>query len=441
MAAASYTTDLATLLLSESADSTSWAEPTATGWTNLGNTVTIPDTDDYIQGSACNSGQCKTGVGGLLGNYGSGVTLPTDGAFFIWVKYDASVSLATESSGGMRVIIGSSLSDFWAYTHFGSDTYQYGGWMCLPNADPSNLTASYTVGSPGSARQYVGWAYNAPTSVPSKGNPYKIDAVRWGRGEFRVNGGDLSNGYATFAGMAQTNDYNDGTNGYNRWGLFQEIDGGYRWQGLMTLGYSSAVDFRDSNRNIVIANTKKVTSAFNTIEIKQATSRVDWTTISFQSLGTVSKGTLTVTDNADVNIDSCNFSKMGDFTFLSNSSIIDSAFRQCGQISLSTSVFTGNVVSDSSVASNTSAVIWNVATDPDGYLDGCSFVAGSTTTNHTCKERFRNCRNKYSWRRFPVIQDGRGNSVHSGESGDGGGHRSDCYRDQDTRRGDLSSCI
>jgi hypothetical protein len=43
---------------------------------------------------------------------------------------------------------------------------------------------------------------------------------------------------------------------------------------------------------------------------------------------------------------------------------------------------TGTTVDDSQVASDSSALVWNLATDPDGYLDNMSFIAGSTYTNH-----------------------------------------------------------
>jgi hypothetical protein len=159
------------------------------------------------------------------------------------------------------------------------------------------------------------------------------DAIRYGRCELRVNGGDLANGYATFAGMQANNDANDATAGYNRWGLFQSMGGTYMWKGLMTLGYSTAVDFRDSNRVIVIdGNVKKVSSNFNKIDIRQATSRVDWTSVSIISLSSVAKGNFKVVDNATVNFDSNAFSDMGTFIFQSNSTVTGTSFIRCGQV-------------------------------------------------------------------------------------------------------------
>jgi hypothetical protein len=52
-----------------------------------------------------------------------------------------------------------------------------------------------------------------------------------------------------------------------------------------------------------------------------------------------------------------------------------------GAITAAGAVFTGVKVLTPIVAADTSAVIWNVATDPDGYLDDCSFSKG-TNAHH-----------------------------------------------------------
>ena len=84
-------------------------------------------------------------------------------------------------------------------------------------ADPAANTYDATLGSPGTTWTYAGGCFNA-TSVPSKGNPFYVDAVREGRCQIFAVDGD-ANGYATFAGMATENDEAN-----NRWGLFQAID-------------------------------------------------------------------------------------------------------------------------------------------------------------------------------------------------------------------------
>lgn len=343
MAAPTYDVDLT--ILDDAADSTGWAEPTASGWTSLF-AITSAETDLFIQGGTCNSATFKTGVGGMLFDAGaSGVTIPTDGAFLIWAYWAAPNSLANEANGGIRTMIGSALNAFYGFIHGGSDTYTYGGWLNLATGDPSAVTPDYTEGSPTSTRRYFGWGVNA-TTVPSKGNPFVVDICYYGRCEARFSDGD-SGTPATFAGFATLND-----NSSYRYGLIQAISGGYLWKGLMTLGYGGAVYFADSNKTILIENTKKVTANFNKIEINNTGSEVYWTAISFQALGTVSKGRFEMVDNATVEIDACSFTDMDTFVFLSNGVITDTIFRRCGQITAGGATFSGCTISNSTAATN-----------------------------------------------------------------------------------------
>lgn len=379
MAAPSYTTDLSTLTQAEETGTppTGWGEPTATNWTSL-NQVTGLETDFFIQNTNCISATVKTGVGGYLYNAGSGITIPSDGAVLVWGFWSAPNCLDTEANGGMRVVIGSSTLNFYACKNGGKDfaPNPYGGWVCMAMGDPASITPDYTVGSPTTTKQYIGWCYNAPTAVPSKGNPFGVDAIRYGRCEMRLNGGDLANGYATFAGYAAQNDAIA-----NRWGLFQDVGGSYRWQGLMTLGYTSAVDFRDSNVVVMIANTKKVTANFNKIEIRQASSRVDWTNVTFIALGTVSKGRLECIDDADVNISGCTFQGMDTFIFKSVSEVLNSTFLNCGIITANSAKFNGTKFTGFTGAADASQLVWDTNVDLDGKIDGCTFTKGTNATH------------------------------------------------------------
>jgi hypothetical protein len=377
MAVASYTTDLSTISQAEETSGT-WAEPTATGWTSL-NSIVFQENEFTIQSTYCVAATLKTGVGGILADSGaSGVTIPTDGAFLVWCYFAAPSLLDTEANGGMRLICGSALNAFYWVKIGGKDLYPnpYGGWQNLAMANPSAITTETAVGAPTTTRRYFGWAYNCPSTVPSKGNPFGVDVLRYGRCESRFAGGTSPDSPCTFAGYATQNDLSA-----NRWGLITASEGGFKWRGLMTLGYVSAVDFRDSNTLVLIVNDKKVTSNFSKIEIRQATSRVDLASVSFQALGTVAKGNLEVIDDCDVNISKCTFTDMGTFIFKSASDILNSIFRRCGQITANDANFTGTIFDSSSAAADTSALVWDVATDPNSDLSGCSFTKG-TNAHH-----------------------------------------------------------
>lgn len=371
MAAPSYTTDLTTI---DTADTTTgWAESSDGNWDDGGGPTN--DTDTYIQGGATPASvsqtMTKSTICSLLYNNGAGITLPTDGAYLVWQMWLSPTALNTYANGGLRVVVGSSLGDFYSWDVGGSDFARnpYGGWH--NHAVNTGVTADDTVGTPGATEQYVGAAANPSTGI-SKGNPHAVDALRYGRCESRFADGDLANGYCTFAGYAAVNDTLA-----NRWGLLQAIPGGYLYKGLMVLGHSTAVDFRDSDVTIYIDNTPKVTANFNTIEVRQATSRVDWTRITFISLGTTSKGRFITTDNADLNWQGCAFQDMGTFSFLSGASILGCIFLRCAAITAAGPDMTGSSVLLSTVAADASALVWNVATDPDGYLDDMTFSEGA----------------------------------------------------------------
>jgi hypothetical protein len=359
MAAASYTTDLTDI---DTAD-------TNTTYTNIGTGADAQETDYFIQGTACVSKPFNITAGGIYHNEGAGVTFNTGEVFWIWTYFAAPNALLSETSGGMRALVGSSGTAYNMWNLYGSDNYTYGGWRCYP-VDVVNVSADATTGSPGATRQYFGVYCNTSVGI-SKGNPLGLDCMRKGRGEMRINGGDLANGYATFSGYATQNDKNT-TGSYNRWGLFQYEDGAYRWQGLMVLGYTSAVDFRDSNKSVVVNNTKKVQSTFNRIEVRQASSRVDWTNINITALGTTSRGDFECIDNADVNFETCVFTDMGTWIFQSGSTILNSTFRRTGLITQGGAVFDGCVI-DSNRDATKAMLVSNL-----DNIDNCTFISDGT---------------------------------------------------------------
>lgn len=375
MTAPSYTEDLADIDLATAI--TNWAESTDAAWA-LGGAPTADGDYPYIQGSmAISQTATKTGLVSLLVNNGSGITVPTDGAVFVWQNFSSPPAIDNYATGGLRVMIGSGLGAFYSWDVGGNDFGRnpYGGWQ--NHAVNPTVSVDDTVGVPSGTQQYIGAAAKIITGI-GKGNPHQVDAVRYGRGSSIFEYGDLANGYCTFAGFATQND-----NSTYRWGLIQAIDGGYLYKGKMTLGTTSnAVDFRDSNVSVLIDATPKVTASFNTIEVNNASTRVDWTNVKFTALGTASPGRLLCNVNADLNWDRCQFTGMGAFTFGGTASTCTNAiWKSCGLVTGAGGTFNGSSVLTSTVAADASAFNWNVVTDPDGYLDDMTFSKG-TNAHH-----------------------------------------------------------
>lgn len=372
MAAPSYTTDLTTIVdFDGTPSSPTVAEPT-TGWT-AGRSPTT-DTDFPIQSTNHASLTMNTtGKAGILCTNASTFTWTSGDYLFGWIVWLAPGAIDSITNGGMAMLCGSSASAYKVYYIGGnsSGSYPYGGWQNFA-VDPT-MAYDEIFGSP-SDYYVVGAGANVVSAV-AKGNPLGFDVFRYGRGEFRIAGGESGN-YATFSGMASTNDASSA-----RWGLFQAVAGGYKFKGLMYFGYGSLTEFTDSNKSIVIDDSKYVQTDFNRIEIHNASSIITWANISITSLSTVSPGTLEVIDNATLNFDSCTFTDMSTFIFQSNSAITNTTFRRCGQITSGGGTFTGSLVTASTVAVDTAALVWNVATDTNGYLDDTKYVKG-TNAHH-----------------------------------------------------------
>ena len=374
MAAPTYATDLTTMVdFDGTPSSPTVAEPTG-GWT-AGRNPTASDTDFPIQSSThCSLVMNTTGKAGAICDNVSSFTWSSGDYLFGWIIWLAPGAIATQSSGGLAMICGSAANALKVFYVGGSDwgSYPYGGWQNFA-VDPT-LTQDESIGTPGTDYDFVGAGANVLSAV-SKGNPLGFDVFRYGRGEFRVALGDGTTP-ATFAGMAAANDATTA-----RWGLFQEASGNYKFKGLMILGYASAVTFDDSNKSVVIDDMIYVNSTFNAIEIRNASSDVTWENIGITSLNTTSPGTFEVVDNATVLLQSCVFTDMDTFAFLTNTDALGCTFRRCGIITAAGADMTGSLVTGYEGTANTSPVVWNVATNPVGLLDEMTFEMGTALTH------------------------------------------------------------
>jgi hypothetical protein len=369
MATPTYATDLADIV----------TDMAGTGdWTAIGggaSGLTAPEEDYFIQGSNCISkGAWSSDIKGMIYDYSGSFVVPTSGAVIIWLAYQATNSLDTLAGGGIRVVIGSSDGDFYHYNVAGSDTLVFDIWRPYV-VDPNTASSDDQDGTPSGTEAFVGGLADIPASGPSKGSPFAVDAIRYGRCELRYTNGETAD-YANFDGAAVY-----AGDGIRQWGLLDKVQGVYYMQGFHSFGLSgAAVDFRDSNRVLFIRDTGKVVAAFNRLEIINSGSNVEWTNISISAQGTQSPGTFIVTAGTFTAI-GCTFVDMGTFTFLSTSEALDCIFRGCGQITAAGADLTGSSISGYEGSSDSSALVWDVATDTGGLLDDTTFTKGTAPTH------------------------------------------------------------
>jgi hypothetical protein len=352
-----------------------WAEFTGNSYDQQGAPAYEDNEYPYIQGLYAVTQDCTkdADVGSLGYDYGSTISLPTDGAFLVWQAFSSPFQLGTYAQGGFRLVVGDDLANFEAWYVGGSDKgrYPYGGFEC----HAVNTTIGYDdIAGTKTIDRFVGGAVYVLVG-PSKGEPHQVDVMRFGRCSAIFEHGEVSD-YADISGFAAVNDTQA-----NRWGLIQTVPGGYLWQGRMQLGtVTNAVDFRDSNKTISIQWTPKVTDNFNLIEVINIDSNIEMTGFTFQVLDvtTASKGRFLMTDPATVALDSCSFVDMDTFVFDSTGTVtIDVCiFRRCAQVTQGGASFDG-----CSFLNTTSAV--SLLVDDLDNIDNCDFT--SDGSNHAIK--------------------------------------------------------
>jgi len=375
MAAPSYTEDLTDITLAEN----------TTGWSALGGGASglAAGPDFAMEGTNCVDKQVTASEKGQVFAAGAGIAPGANTHFFVWA-FLATPGLAnTLANRGLAIIIGTGLAAYNAFHVEGSNTYGAAGRVgkCYPIRYVTTGTASppyrTLTGSPGANPQYFGATANITGTV--KGANLGVDAIRYGTGGF-ITAGEVANP-ATFAGFQAANDATSA-----RWGIFTLVGGSYELQGRFVIGQNNAgtptlAYFNDSNRNIIILDTPHSLTDFTQIIIDHASTQVYWTNINITALGTNNPGRIVVNNGTTVSFTTCFFTSIGITTLTSIVTALNCTWRLCGAITAAGADLSGSSVLTPNVTADTSGLIWNTATDPDGYLDDMTFSKG-TTAHH-----------------------------------------------------------
>jgi hypothetical protein len=281
----------------------------------------------------------------------------------------------TRDNRGIVLCIGDSTSAFVKFHVDGVDTLPLGGGNVYAIRFDNTALANVRtlVGTPGTSPQTIGGGLNTTDTV--RGVNLGVDAARVGTG-YDVLNGTGADPEASFAGVASDDESTSE-------GLFQTADGGYAWQGKLRIGSAStACEFLDSNVLLAIKDTPHSLVDFTEMIIENAASIVTLNNVTFLGLGTNNRGRLEVlTSAATLAYTSCIFQDFG-VTILGTGSTMDScSWIGADVITANGADLSGSTISGFEGTADTSPVIWDVATDPDGKLDDMSVTKGTAATH------------------------------------------------------------
>lgn len=409
--AGSITQDLIDISLAES----------ATGWTGLSGQL---DSEVFKEGANAWTYQTpKNAVGSATFTPAANINMTANyttphlywtmrcDVFPFCEAYNAAASPVSTNSGLMvRVTDGSGNYTQWHVS--GSDIWD-GSWA-LWVLDLTNTTNVHSTSGTLSLADVdiITWY----TDNSNSGNIRIIDntwldAVRYGDGLIASSAAAEAFSFQDIA--------DDDALTANWYGVIQETDGVLFCQGKLVIGTDTgdspqrAANFVSSGETVYFPDRLVSTSHYAIVGKAAAVSSPNYPTdISISGLVTKTVGTqgaevdFSDTDINSLAIDGSTFIDMGTMQFLGNGSspvsatITNNVFNGCGTTTFNSSVVaTGNgwtncgqitgagaTLSDSSVtgytgATGTSAVVWNVATDPDGFMDNMAFTKGAGTTH------------------------------------------------------------
>jgi hypothetical protein len=175
----------------------------------------------------------------------------------------------------------------------------------------------------------------------------------------------------------------DEGNSTNKYGVVATNAGVIFCLARLTLGSASSLVFSDSGFVVVFPNQSTAATTFMgvTIDLQHASTNVEWLNGVLRSAGAVrgdlvvtgTSGTFAVTDSTLANLRVV--------TLTSACTLNGCLITGCGVITAPGASVLNSAVSGYEGATNSSSLVWNVNTDPDGKLDGTSFTKGVAATH------------------------------------------------------------
>ena len=343
-----------------------------TGWVE---TVTA-DTDIKVEGTGSLSGILRADAETAYYDHGSAPSTGVGKVWRGWINSNSLPYMGAMGSNAYTVYVYDGSSNSNKIDLFGSDTYP-GGWFYWWQ-DMDDFTG-VTLANVQRWCVEAGHDSNAKNAI----NTW-MDVMRYLDGYY-ITGG-LTGDRVTLADVALAD---KGTTTLYGYGIVQEFGGAYFLTGELEIGNSTTTTWFEMDGDVLIGlepvGDCTVSAGIYTIStlgtgcrcyIKNSVLRGpgagDSTRLYFDFSST-DPDTVEFTDNL--------VSDAGTIDFASGMAATGNVFDDCGQIDANGADLSGSTVKNYEGTSDTGAVSWTPATDPNGELDDMVFVKGTASTH------------------------------------------------------------
>ena len=346
--------------------SLSTAEST-TGW----NQFDTLDTDIKKEGNNGITGTFRAdGTDGYYDN-GSAPVTASGKTFRMWINTTSVPYLTNVAGGGMELLMYDGTTSEYI-TIFGNDTY-FGGWYNIA-IDPALFTTLTLANI-----QRWGCRVQYTTQAKNVDNVW-VDALKYLDG-YSMTGG-TSGDEITLATIEAAD---RGTTTLYGYGVTLAVSGVYYCTGKHQYGTGSTTTWVLMDGDILVFEDQPIATGLYEISGVGTGTRVSIIDSVIRAAGTTDS-TRFIFDMSDADL--LTFSMTGSFmtraaaiSFKSGQTVTGNTFSDCGQIDANGADLTGSIVKGYEGTSDTGAVSWTPATDPNGELDNMVFEKGTASTH------------------------------------------------------------
>ncbi len=338
-----------------------------TGWTSF----TSLDADLVKEGNYSLGGILRTDLSTGYYDAGSPPITAAGKTMRLWFNTINLPYMEDEAGGGYEFFMyDGSTTEY--KTVFGSDTY-FGGWINIIIS--CDLYTTLTLANV----QRWGIRANHTGNAANKTNSW-IDALRYLDGYYITGGSSGDKVRLTNIASADR-----GTTTLYGYGIVNEIEGLYICTGTLQIGNGSTTTYFEMDGQVLYWSDQLVASGLYSFDGNGSGCNIVIVNSVLGSSGTTDSTRfaldMSTGSPSSVSITGSVIRRAAAVTFTSGQTVTGNTFLDCGQITPGGADMTGSSVSGYEGTSDTAALVYNVAADPDGELDDMTFTKGTASTH------------------------------------------------------------